>query len=214
MIDGNDEIIAGATVNMDNMNENTAADNLAWVQADIPLPPERLLDFLAASDRLWRLNPFLTIESLKENADHGFRLIANNDANGCHLDLAVSRESLPPGGFRFSYDKGLKQTTEFAVEPRGAGSLLTVTERYDPAAAPDARAKEIDSSLLPWVTALRKHIVARSRWGGLPGWQVLTEDIMLSLAPRRRRIVRVVAWLTVIELALLLGLAVVLRFVG
>ena len=196
------------------MNENATDDNLAWVQADIPLPPAQLLDFLSASERLWRLNPFLTVQSWKDEADQGFRLIATNDANACRLDLLVTRETLPERGFRFSYDKGLKQTTEFLVEPRGTGSLLTVTERYDPAAAPAERAKEVDNSLLPWIAAVRKHVVASARWGRLPGWQVLSEDIMLSLSPRRRRIVRIVVWLTLIELGLLLALAVVLRFVG
>jgi len=196
------------------MNELPADDNVAYVQADIPVAPAVLLDFLAASDRLWRLNPFLTIASLRDEDEARFRLVANNEANGCRLDLAVSRTSLPEGGFRFSYDRGAKQSTEFRVEARVGGSLLTVTERYDAAAAPAQRAAENDKSLLPWVAAVRKHVVARARWGGLPGWQLWHEDLMLSLAPRRRRIVRAVVWLTAIELALLLALGVVLRFVA
>lgn len=79
-----------------------------------------------------------------------------NEANDCRLDVAVSREALVDEGFRFSYDKGLKRCTEFRVKPQGTASLLTGAERYDAVDGPDdPRVKESDTSLVPWIAALR-----------------------------------------------------------
>lgn len=184
--------------------------NAAWVEAEIPLPPAVLLEFLADSERLWRLNPCLAIASWQGSED-GFALQADNEATGRRVEVKARRETLADG-FRISYDSGLKLSSEFRVAPRGDGSLLTVTERYAPVDGPDdPRAGESDKSLLPWIADLRRHIVAQARWGRLPGWQWWSEQLMLSMPPRQRRIVRMVVWLTVIEFVVFLGLVVVYR---
>lgn len=195
------------------MTAEEGETNAAWVKAEIPLPPAQLLEFLADTERLWRLNPYLNIESWRNGDGGGFALSAANEANDCRLDVAVSRETLPDGGFRFTYDKGLKRVTEFRVEPRDATSLLTVTERYDPVDGPDdPRVKESDKSLVPWVGALRRHIVARARWRKLPGWLWWSETFLPTLPPRSRRTVRLIVWTTALEFLIFLVLVLIWRF--
>jgi hypothetical protein len=193
------------------MSAPSGETNAAWVEAEIPLPPAELLAFLAASERLWRLNPCLAIESWQAAGDDAFCLRADNEANGRRVDTQVRREALAGRGFRFAYDQGLKQNSEFVVAARGEGSLLTVTERYAPVDGPDdPRAGESDPSLLPWIAAVRAHIVAGTRWRRLPGWRWWHERFMLSMPPRQRRITRMIVWLTAIEFVVFLALVLVL----
>ena len=188
-------------------------DNAAWVQAEIRLPPAQLLEFLADSERLWRLNPYLAIESWRSGEDGGFACVAVNEANGCRLDLAVARETLPGGGFRYCYDQGLKRLTEFRVEPLGSAARLTVTERYDAVDGPDdPRVKESDQSLLPWIAALRRHLAARARWDRLPGWLWWHERFLPSMPPRQRRTTRLIVWATAAEFVIFVALVLVWRF--
>ena len=195
------------------MSAPTDETNAAWVEAEIPLPPPELIAFLAASERLWRLNPCLAIKSWQAAGDDAFSLRADNEANGRPIDTPVRREALPGRGFRFTYDNGLKQSSEFVVAARGDGSLLTVTERYAPVDGPDdPRAGESDKSLLPWVAAVRRHIVADARWRRIPGWRWWSERFMLSMPPRQRRIVRMILWLTAIEFVIFLALVLIMRF--
>lgn len=186
-------------------------DNAAWVEAEIPLPPAALLAFLADHERLWRLNPWLAIESWHEEGD-GFTLRAQNEGNDLRIDVRAWRETLPDG-FRIRYGTGLKQSSEFAVATRGGGSLLRIIERYASVDGPDdPRVAETDKSLVPWVAALRRHLVARARWGRIPGWRWWNEGFMLSMPPRQRRIVRMIIWVTLIEFAVFVLAVLALRF--
>lgn len=189
------------------------AANAAWVEAEIPLPPAALLEFLAASERLWRLNPCLAIAAWQADGEAAFHLRADNEANGRRVDTHVRRETLPDRGFRYTYDAGLKQSSEFIVSARGDGSLLSVTERYAPVDGPeDPRVAESDTSLLPWIVAVRRHLVAAGRWRRVPGWRWWQERFMLSMPPRQRRIVRMIVWLTAIEFVVFLALVLIMRF--
>lgn len=185
--------------------------NAAWVEAEIPLPPAALLAFLADHERLWRLNPWLAIESWRDE-DEGFALCAQNEASDCRIDVRARREPLADG-FCVLYSCGLKQRSEFAVAPRGTGSLLRVVERYAPVDGPDdPRVAEADKSLVPWIAALRRHLVARARWGRIPGWRWWNERFMLSMPPRQRRIVRLIVWVSVIEFAVFVAAVLALRW--
>jgi hypothetical protein len=86
------------------------------------------------------------------------------------------------------------------------------TEHYPRIAdADDPRVAEVDKSLVPWVTAIRSHMLARRRWGWLPGWRWWAESFMLAMPPRQRRIVRLLVWTTVLEFLVFLGVVLVWR---
>jgi hypothetical protein len=114
------------------------------------------------------------------------------------------------------YASGLKQATRLHVEAAPQGSRLLVTEHYPYIEdARDPRVVEVDKSLVPWVAAIRRHLLRRARWGWLPlifsVWQWWNEGVMLSMAPRNRRIVRLIVWLSAIEFVVFIGMVVVLR---
>ena len=161
---------------------------------------------------LWmRLNPFYSIARWADTAT-GVHFSAHNASNDRAIDTEV-RVERTGNTLQLRYASGLKQTTCFAVEPVAAGTRLVVTETYpridDPA---DPRVAEVDKSLVPWVTALRRHLLARQRWGWIPGWRAWNERFMPGMPPRQRRIVRLLIWSTVLEFAIFLGLVIVLRF--
>lgn len=186
-------------------------DNAARAQTALPLPPAPVVAFLADSERLWRLNPHLEIESWRALPE-GFAAAGFNESNGRRFDITARRSELADGGFRVDYADGLKRSTEFAVEAAAGGAVLTVTERYEALAAGDPRADEADRSLIPWVGAVRRHLLARRRWARLPGWSWWNERFLPGLPPRHRRIVRLLVWVTALEFVVFVAAVTALRW--
>jgi len=67
----------------------------------------------------------------------------------------------------------------------------------------------VDRSLIPWVNAIRRHLLDRKRWGWLPGWRWWHEGFMAGMAPRQRRIVRMIIWISVLEFVVFLFVAAI-----
>lgn len=189
--------------------EPAADHDQARAQTDLPLSPQELRVFLANSERLFRLNPHLAIERWEGLAD-GFSLQATNELNGLRHETQIQRSEGPQGPV-FTYASGLKQVSAFTVEPLPAGARLTLIEWYPRLADPaDPRVAEVDPSLVPWVWALRRHLLGRRRWGWLPGWRWWQEGFLPSLPPNQRRIARLLLWVSAGEFGLFLVLVLVL----
>jgi hypothetical protein len=185
----------------------------ATAETTLPFSVAEIRTFLSDIPRLVRLNPQLAIERWVP-AEWGFRFAGRNESNDRAFDLGVLVDRAGDG-LILRYDTGLKQATELAVAPAEEGARLVVTEYYPRIEDPqDPRVAEVDKSLVPWVAAIRRHLLARRRWSWLPGWQWWTERFMLSMVPRSRRIVRLLVWTTIAEFAVFLGLVVVLRFMA
>ena len=109
------------------------------------------------------------------------------------------------------YGSGLKQATTLTVEGGdGHGCRLVVTEHYPVIEnAQDPRVAEVDRSLIPWVKAIRRHLLGRQRWGWLPGWRWWHERFLPGMAPRQRRIVRMIVWISVLEFVVFLFVAAI-----
>lgn len=185
-------------------------EDVARAETALPVSGEAVEALLDDVERLFRLNPHLLIERFTPFPG-GFHLAARNDSNGRDIatTVLVQRESRR---LRLSYDRGLKRETRLTVEPRREGAQLVITEHYprieDPA---DPRVAEVDRSLVPWLVALRRHLLGQARWGRLPGWRWWQERVLLSLAPTQRRIVRLLVWITILEFFLFLVAILVLR---
>lgn len=185
--------------------------DLASAAIDLPIAPETVAAFLVDVDRLLRLNPQLVVERWLPEAPGRFRLVARNESNEQLVDTPVDIEE-DEGCLTLRYASGLKQVTCLRVEPAPQGARLIVTDHYPYIEdAQDPRVAEVDKSLVPWVAAIRRHLLQRARWGRLPGWQWWSEGVMLSMAPRNRRIVRLIVWLSAIEFAVFIGMVAVLR---
>lgn len=194
----------------------TAADgDSAIAETTLPFPIAEVREFLRDIPRLVRLNPLLAIERWVP-AERGFRIAGRNESNERAFDSGVLIE-MAGDDLVLRYDTGLKQMTRIVAEPAGGGTRLVVTEHYPCIEDPqDPRVAEVDRSLVPWVAAIRRHLLARRRWGRLPLisplWLWWQERFMLSMLPRNRRIVRLLVWTSVIEFAVFLGMVAVLRF--
>ena len=189
--------------------------NAAWAAVPIPLPTQQLHGFLADIERLLRLNPHLEIAAWLDESDapeaRRYRLRALNEGNGCRIDVLVKIEALgESAGYLLEYDRGLKRSTELRIAPADGGSLLTITEQYHPVPdETDERLKEVDRSLVPWTAAIRRHLIGMTRFGRWPGYRWWTERFMPGMAPRQRRIVRMIVWVSLLEFIVFLFVALI-----
>lgn len=190
------------------MNEQ----NAAWVTVETPLAPAQLFDFILDAERLFRLNPHLEIRRWQSaqrqlTADTRIHLKYLNEMNGVARELDMSVSDFKPGiGYTLNYSEGLKRATEVRIEAKGQQANLIITDRYhsvdaDPDTKPedDPRLAEVDRSLTPWGIAIRKHLLKLARWQWLPFYRPLRERFWLGMAPRNRRISRLIIWVTVLE---------------
>lgn len=190
---------------------DAAQEDCARAETLIPIGADALFDFISDLERLFRLNPHLEILGW-QGTPGGLRLAALNETTGrrietvLRVDRVISTRSIV-----LSYAEGLKRATTLAVEDGGGhDSRLVVTERYPVIGdAQDPRVAEVDRSLVPWVDAIRRHLLNRQRWGWLPGWHWWHERFLPGLAPRQRRIVRMIIWISVLEFVVFLLVAAI-----
>lgn len=185
------------------MAEPVSADNAAWVGIELPLAPQQALDYVRNIERLLRLNPHLDIDRFAGEAEGRYRLEGLNEMNGLAVSCGLTLQDGGADGFSLRYDSGLKLATEVKAAARGGGTLLTVRETYRQPEN-EAQLAEVDRSLTPWGIAVRRHFLGLARWGRLPGYRWWRERIWLSMRPRERRIVRLIAWITALEFVVFL----------
>lgn len=185
----------------------------AWVNVDTPLTAAQLFDFILDAERLFRLNPHLEIhewQSAQRSVTTGgcihFKYL--NEMNGVARELDVTVSDFQPGvGYTLNYNQGLKRATEIKVETHTHGAVLVIKDWYHvgegkPDETPEiteARLAEVDRSLTPWGVAIRQHLISLARWSGLPFYRPLRERFWIAMAPRNRRISRMIIWITVLE---------------
>lgn len=180
---------------------NAGAEDCAWAKIEVPQAPAELHAFLADVGRLFRINPWLEFERIDPVRPGTWYLRGQNDANQQAFDLQVTRTAdHAPNLLALCYDHGIKRETRFTIEANGNGSVLTLSDHYEtpPEAERAQRLEEVDRSLLPWAAALRAHLRRERRWGRLPGYGWCTRQ-WLSMAPRHRRVARLLIWSTVAE---------------
>lgn len=188
-----------------------ARGDRARAETAVPISADAVFEFIADIERLLRLNPHLEIDTWQRMPD-GMRFAALNETTGRRIETVVRVETVgEKRSIVLSYADGLKQATTLMVEDGdGHGCRLVVIERY-PAIedAQDPRVAEVDRSLIPWVNAIRRHLLGRRRWGWLPGWRWWHEQFLPGMAPRQRRIVRMIIWISVLEFAVFLLVAAI-----
>ena len=186
------------------------AGDQARAETAVALAADELFAFISDIERLFRLNPHLSIESWR-SAPGGFHVMASNETNQCRVDTTAHVEiERATRCITIRYESGLKQRTTLSVLPGDGGSRLIAVDHYpviDDAA--DPRVAEVDRSLAPWIGAVRLHLARRARWGRLPGWHWWNERFLPGIAPRQRRIVRLIIWVSVLEFIVFLFVALI-----
>lgn len=188
----------------------TDTGDQARAETDVPLVADDLFAFISDIERLFRLNPHLEIETWQA-VPGGFHLAAKNETNEYRIDTTANVVVEPQKRrITIRYETGLKRSTSLAVEQDGAGSRLVAVDHYPVIEDPhDPRVAEVDRSLVPWIAAIRGHLVQRARWGSMPGWRWWNERFMPRLPPRQRRIVRMLIWVSVAEFVVFLLVAAI-----
>ncbi|HNQ56584.1 MAG: hypothetical protein DPW12_01265 [Rhodocyclaceae bacterium] len=174
-----------------------AAENAAWVDVDLPQPAREVSGYIEDIERLLRLNPHLEIRRF-EKTPQGFDIEAFNEMNGLAVSGRLTFERPLPHALLLRHDTGLKLSTEFTLEPLGAGSRLRIRETYRQP-VDEAEMAQVDRSLTPWGRSLRRHFLGLARWGNLPFYRWWRERVWLGMRPRERRLARLIVWSTVIE---------------
>lgn len=190
-----------------------AADS-ARAETLLPLPFAEVAAVFDDLEAAYRRNPQLEVREWKRLAD-GFHLEAVNELGGSELSTNAQVTRTGAGSalsLRIDWAHGLRQATEINIAAEPAGTRLTVIDFYpqilDPA---DPRLVDVDRTLVPWVAALRRHLLSRRRWAWLPGWRWWNERLLPGMAPRARRIVRLLVWISAIEFLVFVAAVLVLR---
>ena len=188
-----------------------AQEDSARAETEIPLDADAVFKLVSDIEHLLRLNPHLEIETW-QRIPEGMRFVAMNETTGRRIETAVRVEMTPATrSIVLTYAEGLKRATTLAVES-GDGQVcrLVVTEHYPVIEdAQDPRVAEVDRSLIPWVDAIRRHLLGRRRWGWLPGYRWWTGRFMPGMPPRQRRIVRMIIWVSLAEFVVFLAVAAI-----
>ncbi|MDP3482381.1 MAG: hypothetical protein Q8S05_03615 [Sulfuricella sp.] len=195
-------------------------EDAAWVSVDLPLPPGELFASLQNLERLFRLNPYLEIKSWQEEnpgqlyLGKQVRLESVNEMNGLRQSATLIVTGLQPGAsFTLGYAGGLKQATVVSVQELAPSSSRLVVKDCYPAqidaAEREARASEVDKSLVPWGASIRHYFLRRARWGWLPFYGWFQDRFWLKMPPRQRRIARLIIWTTALEFVVFLFVFVI-----
>jgi hypothetical protein len=181
---------------------NDAPADQAWVSVDTPLTPDRLAEFCRDLERLYRINPYLEFRHWRERPDGGAEVAYRNLSNGRDAVLQLTRIPGTGRAFTVRYDRGIKQSTRFEIEPASAGSQLKITDSYCSTDAPDTG--DVDRSLHAWGVSLRDYLQREARWGSVLVWRWYMRRVWVPMKPAARRITFMILLIAVAELAFFL----------
>ena len=190
---------------------DAAQEDIARAETQVPVDADAMFGFVSDIERLLRLNPHLAIETWRHLPD-GICFAALNEMTGRRIETVIRVEATQAThSIVLRYANGLKRATKLMVESgEGKGCRLVVTEHYPVIAdARDPRVAEVDRSLIPWVNAIRSHLLGGERWGWLPGYAWWAGRFMPGMLPRQRRIVRMIVWVSVLEFVAFLLVAAI-----
>ena len=176
-------------------------EDCARAEIKIPMSADAVFEFVSDIERLMRLNPHLAIETW-QRLPGGIHFSALNEATGRRMDTVVSIDIVPASrSVVLGYAQGLKRATKLVVDDESDhSSRLVISEHYPVIGdASDPRVADVDRSLIPWANAIHCHLSGRRRWGWLPGWRWWHECVLSGMAPRQRRIVNMIVWISVLE---------------
>lgn len=197
------------------MSDNNTVHQLqdaAWASIQTPLDPQALQVFCLDIERLFRINPYLEFKTWEQRDENQYHFSGRNLSQEPALEFELDLKVEPtPNGLIIHYAQGLKNSTTLLIEPADTGSKLTITEDYSGSTEAErkARLQEVDKSLTHWAGDLQSFLITWHRWSRLSLWRWYMRRIWQPLKPTGRRIVYMVIWISVVEVALIaLGAAI------
>ena len=173
----------------------------AWVTIETPMTAEALLSFCREDvERLFRINSLLRFDQRQRlgEADHHVRIRNLSSERELETDIHVERL---PDGLRIVYGSGIKSFTDFQVAAKDGGATLTVTDDYSGTsfAERQARADEVDRSLVQWGHDLRHFLGRWARWSRYAIWRWYMNRVWKTMTPMARRVVFVLIIISALE---------------
>jgi len=181
---------------------SASASDAAWVVIETPLSPARLAEFCRDLERLYRINPYLEFSHWRALPEGGAAAAYRNLSNGRDVEVRLTAISEADGGCSVHYDRGIKRSTRFSIEPAPDGSRLKITDVYAATSADGPDLAEVDRSLHAWGVALRDYLRREARWGGFLLWRWYMRRVWVPMKPAARRITFIILLVTLAELAL------------
>ncbi len=172
-----------------NAGADDGSGDFAWVSIDTQLSLEALAGHCRDVEGMLRVNPYLIFAEWRETAPGRYYFKAKNTSTNQDIDTAVRKE-ISADGIRLFFKKGIKTSTHFKLEAIEGGSRLTITDDYSgtPAKVREARAGEVDKSLVQWGNYLHRYFSQWQKWGWCPPWRWYMRAFWRKMKPLRRRI--------------------------
>ena len=181
----------------------------AWASIKTPLTADDLFAFCLDVERLFRINPYLEFQQWQVLDDGRILFSGRNSSQKMpfefHYEITVNHDE--GRQIRLSYGEGsLKASTTIGVEPLDRGSQLTITDDYGQLSEMERKRRldEVDQSLTQWLQDIQSYLVLWQRWSKVGLWRWYMRRIWQPLKPNGRRIVYMLLWITVVEIALIL----------
>ena len=180
----------------------------AWVKIVTRLDAQTLLDFCHNLERLFRLNPYLSIEYWAMPGSNLIHAKWHNSSNPTEFTLESDIEvTYLQSEIRLCYASGIKKETSLIIESHAHGSSLTVVDDYsarvdakDGFSVPD----QVDKSLSAWGASLKSFLFHYYYLRKIPGIELAIDRFWMNLSPMARRITYLLVMITIFELVLLL----------
>ncbi|MBI3374911.1 MAG: hypothetical protein HY017_24575 [Betaproteobacteria bacterium] len=187
-----------------------AAEDAAWVMAEISVPARAVRECVSDVERFLRLNPYLQIECFERLPPDArgaprYRLAAINEMNGVRAERVLTLDTIDAKSvFTLHYDSGLKRSTRVRLLEAARGAALEIREEYAPREEGPVEMREVDRSLSYWLASIRGYLARRERWGWVPGYRAWSGGYWLRMTPRERRITRMMVWIAGLEFVVFL----------
>ena len=179
----------------------TMPADAAWVVIETPLIPGDLAAFCRDLERLFRINPYLEFRRWRGTAPGPIAAAFRNLSNQREFELQLVIERTSESDFTVRYDRGIKRSTRFEIEPSAGGSRLRITDEYREADGADIG--EVDKSLQAWGVALRDYLLREQRWRWCAPWRWYMRRVWVPMKPVARRITFIILMVTLAEIALI-----------
>jgi len=191
----------------------------AWAILQAPIDAAELMVFCQDIERLFRINPMLNFSTWQKTGDNQYHCAGQNISQQPPFDFDLSFTVSPlPDGIQIDYEHGLKTRTTFAITPisgshtqYSAQTKLIIKDFYDglPLEERKQHLHYVDKSITVWASHLQQYLIDWKKWSHFGLWRWYMRHVWQPLKPMGRRIISILLWLTVFEVALVLLGAIV-----
>jgi hypothetical protein len=188
-----------------------AEEDSSSVVIEVPLGLEALRAYCDDLERLYRINPYLEIQSWDPLGPDAVRVAWRNLSNDRADQLELRRERDSPDAFSVGFSHGIKRATRFVTEATDSGSRLTISDDYGglSQAERERRIAEVDKSLVAWGWALHAYLRRERRFGGIALWRWALRRVWLPMRPAARRISALIVLVSLAEFLFFLLVALI-----